>query len=242
MRPIDWPDAVEVRNRAGASDIVLLCEHASHFIPERYNGLGLSAIDLGRHIAWDIGAAEVARRLSDALGAVAVLGGYSRLLIDLNRPLHSPASIVTRSEATDIPGNINIDEAERQSRIEGIFNPFHAFVSAHLDDRQASGRPTRIVSIHSFTPVYHGEARRWHGGVLFDKAQTYGDAVLARLSDPGLVLGANVPYQTGRDDDYGIPIHGDDRGIEAVMIEIRQDLISDAAGVEAWADRLSKAL
>lgn len=233
-------DAVEIRGEGGISDIVLLCEHASNHIPERYNGLGLSEADLQRHIAWDIGAAEVTRRLSDILGATAFLGGYSRLLIDLNRPLESPNSIVTRSEATEIPGNINIDETERQYRIETMFTPYHARVAGHLDARR--GRPTRIVSIHSFTPVYHGEARQWHGGVLFDKAREYGEAVLKRLTEPGLILGANVPYQTSRDEDYGIPIHGDDRGIDAIMIEIRQDLISDPAGVEAWAQRLAKAL
>lgn len=233
-------DPVEVRGEGAASDIVLLCEHASNHIPQNYSGLGLSQADLHRHIAWDIGAAEVTRKLSDRLGAVAFLGNYSRLLIDLNRPLESPNSIVTRSEATDIPGNINIDEAERQHRIETMFTPYHSRVAAHLDARR--GRPTRIVSIHSFTPVYHGEARQWHGGVLFDKAQIYGEAVLKRLTEPGLILGANVPYQTSRDEDYGIPIHGDDREIPAIMIEIRQDLISDPAGVDLWAQRLFKAL
>nr|WP_303649491.1 N-formylglutamate amidohydrolase [Asticcacaulis machinosus] len=220
----------------------MLCEHASNHIPQHYNSLGLSEADLQRHIAWDIGAAEVTRRLSDMLGTPAFLGGYSRLLIDLNRPLESPNSIVTRSEATDIPGNINIDKAERAHRIETIFAPFHDQVAAHLNERQAKGQPTRIVSIHSFTPVYHGEARQWHGGVLFDKAQTYGETVLERLREPGLILGANVPYQTSRDEDYGIPIHGDDRGTPAIMIEIRQDLISDPAGVDLWAQRLFKAL
>ncbi|GGZ41728.1 N-formylglutamate amidohydrolase [Asticcacaulis endophyticus] len=235
-------DAVEIWGEGDASEIVLLCEHASNHIPERYNGLGLPQTELQRHIAWDIGAAEVTRRLSDALGAVAFLGGYSRLLIDLNRPLESPNSIVTRSEATDIPGNINIDEIERAHRVETMFTPFHDRVTAHLNARKTRGLPTRIVSIHSFTPVYHGEVRQWHGGVLFDKSQTYGEAVLERLREPGLMLGANVPYQTSRDEDYGVPIHGDDRGIEAIMIEIRQDLISDPTGVDLWAQRLTRAL
>ena len=236
------PAPVETRNPGGRSDIVLLCEHASNHIPAEYNDLGLTAADLTRHIAWDPGAAEVTRQLSDALDAPAYLGAFSRLLIDLNRPTEATSSIVTRSEATDIPGNIDLTPDERQRRIDEIFRPYHAAVSASLDKRQNAGRPVRLVSIHSFTPVYLGEARPWHAGILFGEAETFGMAVLDRLRSPGLTVGANVPYQSSRDEDYGVPIHGDDRGIPAVLIELRNDLINDPAGVSEWADRLMTAL
>ncbi len=229
-------------NADGASDIVLLCEHASNAIPEAYGGLGLPAAELERHIAWDIGAAEVTRRLSDLLDAPAFLAGYSRLLIDLNRPLEAGSSIVVRSEATDIPGNIDLDAAERQHRVEQLFAPFHNAVTACLDMRKAAGRATRLVSIHSFTPVFLGEVRKWHGGVLFDRAIDFGETMVARLNRPDLMVGANVPYQSDRFEDYAVPVHGDDRGIPAILIEIRNDLIRDATGVEGWAQRVAESL
>jgi len=239
----DWPPAVEVLNEDGASNIVLLCEHASNHIPSGYGGLGLEAHELHRHIAWDIGAAGVTRSVSRALDAPAFLSGYSRLLIDVNRPLDSSSSIPERSEATQIPGNIGIDAAERKRRAEIMFTPFHERVAAYLDRREQAGRQTRLVTIHSFTPVYLGESRPWHAGILYAGAQDFGEAILDGLrQDPALNAAANEPYVIARDGDYAIPVHGDDRGIPAVLVEIRQDLVSDGAGIREWADRLVRAL
>ena len=239
---MDWPPPVEILNPGGRSDIVLLCEHASNHIPAEYAGLGLPDHELSRHIAWDPGAAAMTRRLSALLDAPAYLGTFSRLLIDLNRPLVAQSSIVVRSEATDIPGNQDIGPAERNRRIERIFQPYHSEVSRVLDARQAAARPTRLVSIHSFTPVFLDVARPWHCGVLFDQAKAFGEALVERLRRPDLVVGANVPYQSSRDEDYAIPIYGDDRGIPAVLIELRQDLISHDDGAAQWASRLADAL
>lgn len=239
----DWPGAVEVCNEAGRSDVVLLCEHASNHMPAEYRRLGLDERHLARHIAWDIGAAEVARRLSARLDAPAFLGTYSRLLIDLNRPLTSAGSIPLRSEDTDIPGNAAIDGAEQARRAKLMFAPFHERVVAHLDRRKAEGRPTRIATIHSFTPVFLGAARPWHAGILYGEARGFGETILAALQrDRDLIVGANVPYVITREDDYAVPVHGDGRGLPAVLIEMRQDLISSAAGIEAWAQRLADAL
>lgn len=237
-----WPPAVEALNVNGASDVILLCEHASNHIPAAYQGLGLPAAELERHIAWDPGAADVTRRLSALLDAPAYLGTYSRLLIDLNRPLASPSSIVTRSEATDIPGNFDLSEEERARRADVIFRPFHDRIAAVLDRRQAEGRPVRLVSIHSFTPVYHGEARSWQAGVLFGEAAVFGQALVDKLQRLGLAAGANVPYESSRDEDYAVPVHGDDRGIPAVLIEIRNDLIASPDTVAAWAEMLFTSL
>lgn len=238
-----WPAPVEVLNEDGRSPFVLLCEHASNHIPPRYAGLGLAGEDLTRHIAWDIGAAAVTRALVARLDAPAFLGTASRLLLDLNRPSDSPTFIPARSEATDIPGNHDLDATERQARIDALHTPYHARVAAHLDARAAAGRPTRIVTIHSFTPVFHGAGRPWHAGVLFAAARDFATAIMAGLArDPVLVIGENEPYGIDRGEDYAIPVHGDDRGLPACLIEIRQDLLSDKDGIADWANRLAAVL
>jgi predicted N-formylglutamate amidohydrolase len=236
----DWPDPVEVVNERGRSPFVLICEHASNYIPAEYIGLGLPREDLVRHIAWDIGAADLTRSLATRLDAVAFLSAYSRLLIDLNRPLGSQTSIPTRSEATDIPGNFAVDERERRRRAERMFDPFHGMIDKHLDSRFRLGRPTRILTIHSFVPNFLGVSRPWHAGVLFAKAEDFADEILTGLRrDPALNIQPNVPYRITPDGDYSVPCHGDKRGIPAVLVEIRHDLIADGRGVEDWTKRLA---
>ena len=239
----DWPAPADVVNEAGSSDIVLLCEHASRHVPMGLRKLGLEDADLARHIAWDIGAGPLARRLAVALDAPAFLGAYSRLVIDLNRPLTSKASIPERSEATDIPGNIALTDADRRRRVDLIFKPYHDRIASCLAERERRGRTTHIVSIHSFTPVFLGMTRPWHAGVLFNRSIEKGKALVRVLADGGgLTIGVNQPYFIQRTDDYGVPIHGEDRGHEALLIEVRQDLVADEQGVDEWTDRLARAL
>ena len=176
MTPPD-PPAVTVVNEAGASPIVLLCEHAANFIPARYARLGLTEADLERHIAYDIGAAAVARQLAAQLDAVLLLSGYSRLLIDCNRPLAASSSIPPRSEDTDIPGNVGLDAAERAARDALCFAPFRTTDADRLDARLQAGRPTILIGMHSFTPVYLGVARIWHAGFLYARAEKLGRAL-----------------------------------------------------------------
>ena len=232
-----------VLNAGGGAPMVIICDHASNRVPAELADLGLPESELQRHIAWDIGAAEVTRLLSARLEAPAFLSGYSRLLIDLNRPLGTLGSIPVLSEDTDIPGNVGIDVAERTRRAAIMFSPYHDRVAAHLDRRMTEGRPTRIVTIHSFTPVFLGVARPWHAGVLHDHAADLAEAILSGLrTDAALNVAANVPYVISRDADYAVPIHGDDRGIPAVLVEIRQDLLSTRSGIEDWVNRLAAAL
>jgi predicted N-formylglutamate amidohydrolase len=239
----DWPVAVEVLNEDGRSPFVLICEHASNYIPAEYNQLGLAAKDLTRHIAWDIGAANVTRALAKRIDASAFLGGYSRLLVDLNRPLHVADSIPLRSEATDVPGNFALNDAEKERRARLMFHPFQDRLRQHLERRSADGRRNVLVAVHSFTPVYLGQQRAWHAGVLFDKAALLGQAMIAQLSrDPLLNVGANVPYGVSAEADYALVVHGDQLNNPAVLIEIRNDLIDDPDGVEAWTLKLEEAL
>lgn len=239
----DWPSPVEILNPTGGSPVVLTCEHASNHVPSEYAGLGLPEAELSRHIAWDIGAAEVTRHLSRLLDAPAFLSGYSRLLIDLNRPLVASSSIPTMSESTRIKANEAVSATERQRRADLMFHPFHDVVSGHLNQRKTDGRAAIIIAVHSFTPVFKTVARPWHVGILFSHSQIAGQALVEALArDPDLTVAANEPYAITRGEDYTVPVHGEDRGLEAMLIEIRQDLLNSAAGCELWARRLSAAL
>ncbi|GGK46818.1 N-formylglutamate amidohydrolase [Salinarimonas ramus] len=235
------PPPVTVENEGGTSPVLLVCEHASRFIPVRYQGLGLAEPDLSRHIAWDIGAAELARALSRRLDATLVLCGYSRLLVDCNRPLSSPTLMPAMSETTPVPGNAAIDAAERERRIAGIFRPFQDTVAAQLDAHAARGVRSTVVGVHSFTPVFKGVARPWHAGVLYGRAAAFGERLVAALGGPSETIAANEPYVVDAED-YTVPVHGDARGLDAVLLEIRNDLLGEDARIAAWADRLADAL
>jgi predicted N-formylglutamate amidohydrolase len=197
--------------------------------------------DGAAYAAWDLGAAEIAMRLAYLLDAPLFLAGYSRLLIDLNRPPDSATSIPEVSEATAIPGNIGIGSAERRHRRELWFEPFHNAVAAHLDARR--GRSTAVIGVHSFTPVFEGVSRPWHAGVLFRKAEAFGEALAAAIAArSGALVGRNEPYRVSLDHDYTVPIHGDARGLPSVLVEVRQDLVSDVLGIERWSFKLAAAL
>jgi predicted N-formylglutamate amidohydrolase len=236
------PPSATVLNADGAGRIVLVCEHASNFIPARYHGLGLSAPDRERHIAYDIGVRPITEMLATMIDAPAILSGYSRLLIDNNRPLSSPESIPTISELTRIPGNEAIGEEEIRFRQATYFEPFQQAVRAVLDQRLAKGRPTIVFGMHSFTPVFKGYVRPWHVGVLFDRAKTFSDALMRQLEADSRVVAANEPYRIEEGFDYTVPVHGTARGLDAALIEIRQDLITTAEQQETWAGILARAL
>jgi len=236
------PAPVRVLNEAGASPYVLLCEHASRFIPEEYKGLGLAAEDLTRHIAWDIGAANVAQGLSALLDAPLVMAGYSRLLIDLNRPVGSATSIPEISETTVIPGNLTLTPEERMQRVALYFEPYQLAVRKLLDARRDAARAATIVGVHSFTRVYKGIARPWHAGILYRKSRRFGHALAQALGGAAELIAENEPYQIEDESDYTVPVHGEARGLDAALVEIRQDLIADGDGTASWAARLATAL
>ena len=227
----------------GSAGLLLLCEHASAHIPPAFHGLGLPEGELQRHIAWDIGALALAQALSDRLDAPLAHATYSRLLLDLNRPVDATDSIVERSEATDIPGNRGLSAAHRQWRQRRIYQPFHAAVDAKVAERRQAGVPTAVLSIHSFTPSYHGQARPWHAGVIARGQRRFGDLLLAGLrAEASLCIGDNEPYAPVAGVFHSIERHAERHGLHGAMIEVRQDLVGDAAGQAAWATRLSDIL
>lgn len=229
-------------NPHGRGTAVLICEHASHFIPPAYAELGLSPADQVRHIGWDIGACGLARELAALLDAPLVLATYSRLMLDLNRPVDADDSIVVHSEDTPIPGNADLSPAERELRRQRIYHPFHAGLDALIDQRLRSGLATAVVSIHSFTPSYRGIERPWHVGVISRNDRRLADALLQSLAaDPGLCIGDNLPYGPQDGVYHSLERHGEARGLRSAMIEVRNDLL-DEQGQKRWAHTLSQAL
>lgn len=237
------PPVFRIDRPAGPSPFFLISDHAGRAIPRSLDTLGMSAADLDRHIAWDIGIAGLGALLSEQLNATSIVQNYSRLVIDCNRPLDAPDSIAKYSEDTPIPGNQDVTERQRHKRIEEVFQPYHTAIVNTLNDRDAIGQPTILISLHSFTPVYKGFARPWHAGVLYHRDPRLPHALLAQLqAEPGLVVGDNEPYAVGDASDYGIPVYGEKRGLLHVEIEIRQDLIETADGQALWAERLARML
>jgi predicted N-formylglutamate amidohydrolase len=239
----DEPSPVRVLREAGASDFLLTADHAGRAIPRKLASLGLTPADLDRHIAWDIGIAAVTERLSELLDATAVLQAYSRLVIDCNRNPDWPTAIPEISEHTTVPGNIGLTDAARASRVAAVFAPYHTRITSLLDARAVAGRRTVLIAMHSFTPVFKGESRAMHVGVLYNRDATFANALLRRLrAEPGLVVGDNVPYAITEASDYGIPVHGEQRGLRHVEIEIRQDLIAEPEGQTTRAQLFSRLL
>jgi predicted N-formylglutamate amidohydrolase len=154
-----------------------------------------------------------------------------------------PSSIPEISEATEIPGNRGLGGEERAARRAAIFDPYHDCIAAALDRRAAAGRATALVALHSFTPVFKGEARPWHAAVLFNRDPRLAHILAGLLrAEGGLTIGENEPYAVSDLTDYTVPVHGERRGLPHVEIEIRQDLLADPAGRAAWARRLARLL
>jgi predicted N-formylglutamate amidohydrolase len=238
----DVPPVLEF-NETGSSPFLFTCDHYGKIIPHALGDLGLSESELTRHIAWDIGIAGVAERLSSEMNAHLIAQRYSRLVIDCNRPPGAASSIPMISEATTIPGNEGLAPEAAEIRRREIFDPYHRRINDIIDARLHRGQPTVLVALHSFTPVYAGIARPWHIGTLYHRDRTLPPLMLQHLRAEGdLVVGDNEPYAVSDQTDYTIPVHGEMRGLINSGIEIRQDLIGDQFGQKQWADRLARIL
>jgi len=228
-------------NAGGASPFLLTSDHYGRAIPRILGDLGLPASELERHIAWDIGIAGVADALSRHLNAHLIAQRYSRLVIDCNRPPSAASSIPAISEATAIRANENLSQRAAQARRQAIFDPYHRRIAEAIRTRQREAMPTVLVSLHSFTPVYAGVIRPWHIGTLYQRDTRLPPLLLKALrAEAGLVVGDNEPYAVSDETDYTIPVHGEARGLMNSGIEIRQDLIAEAAGQQQWAERLAR--
>jgi predicted N-formylglutamate amidohydrolase len=239
----DEPGPVEVIEDRASSPFLITCDHAGKRLPRALGNLGLSEVDLNRHIAWDLGAAGVARELAHALGAFAALQVYSRLVIDCNRPLGVPSSIAEISEDTVIVGNQMLSPGDAARRAEAIFTPYHQRIRLELERRARAAQPTILIAVHSFTPTFKGVSRPWQVGVLYNRDPRLAHALLALLRrDSALTVGDNEPYSVSDLSDYGVVEYGEKRGNPHVELELRQDLLSTEAAQAAWAKRLAELL
>jgi len=238
------PTAFELVNEQGTSNLVLVCDHASNYVPACLNNLGLSDAQLADHIGWDPGAAEVARLLAKKFDAPLILSGYSRLVIDCNRPLASSELIPEQSAGVIIPGNQNLSPYERAERIQKLFIPYHDAIESLLDARLLSNPqcPAILLSIHSFTPFLSENQRPWHIGVSHKSDDRFAKNLYTALVQQGdIIVGFNEPYPIEDAFDYSIPTHGEARGLACAMIEIRQDGLTTQTGIERWAERIARA-
>lgn len=223
----DDPVPVIVHNAGAPAPILLICDHAGRRIPRRLDDMGLSPAELLRHIAWDIGAAGLARKLADALAAELILQAYSRLVADCNRDPGDPSVAPEISDGVAIPANQGLDAEGLAARIAEIHAPYHAAIAAALDRH---GPKILVVSVHSFTPVMQGFQRPWKVGVLHSHDSPASARMLKALEAVGgLVVGDNQPYAMDGID-YTIPRHAKARGLDYLELEVRQDLIEAEEG------------
>ncbi len=220
---------------------LITCDHATNRVPGWIGGgeLGIAPEDMARHIAYDVGAAGLTRALAERLDAPAILSDFSRLVIDPNRGEDDPTLVMRIYDGTVIPANRHIDAAERERRLERLYRPYHAAYA-----RLAAKHPRRaICAIHSFTRQLRGRPRRpWAVGVLYShRDKRLGPALVRECRDLGWITGENEPY-SGHLDGDSIDRHALAHGRPNVLIEVRNDLIADAAGQQLWAERLSDVL
>jgi predicted N-formylglutamate amidohydrolase len=221
---------------------LITCDHATNRVPDWVRGgdLGICAGDMGRHIAYDPGAAGVTRALAELLDSPAILSDFSRLVIDANRAEDDPTLVMKLYDGTIIPANRHVDGAEVERRLEALYRPYHRA----LADLAARRPDTVIVAMHSFTPCLKGRAPRpWHIGIL----HSHLDGRLSRAlinglaTEPDLCVGDNEPY-SGHLPGDSIDRHALQVGRQNTLIEVRNDLIITPVDQVAWAERLARVL
>jgi len=237
------PPPFRWRRAGGLRPWLIVCDHAGRAFPAALGRLGLPPEATGRHIAWDLCAADLACALADRLDAPALLANYSRLVVDCNRRLEDPTAFTVHGDGHRVPGNEHLSEADRARRAAACYVPYHAAIAGHLAALRAAGGTPVLVAIHSFTPVYRATARPWHAGVLWDTDARIARPLIEELRRaPGLVVGDNQPYSGRYPADYTVWRHAGRDGHPVVCLEIRQDLLGTPRGVAEWAQRLATAL
>ena len=238
------PPAVSLLNEQGQAKVLLVGDHVSNLIPKSLQQLGLEDWVLQEHVAYDIGSRKLLTHLVDHLDAPAVLAGYSRLVVDLNRSLEDPSVIPEVSDDIPIPGNQSLSREHRAQRVHSFYTPYRAAIDHALHRFRQRGIVPALIAIHSFTPQMAGFERPWHIGLLWDKDPRIPVPLLQRLgAHPAAInVGDNEPYSGKHPADYTIDHHAEAAGLPHVSIEVRQDLVNTEAGAEKWATILAEAL
>ncbi|GAA6179381.1 N-formylglutamate amidohydrolase [Shimia sp. NS0008-38b] len=231
-------DVVNVVGPIAPCDVMFVCEHASCNFPPELGDLGISEDVRRSHVAWDPGALELTKALAGRFGATYVAGQVSRLLYDCNRPPEVDSAIPKRSEVFDIPGNANLTEIERRDRVEQIYTPFRAATEQAL----AVIEPKAMVTVHSFTPVYHGARRDVEVGILHDHDARLADHMLSALRDAPFKIQRNAPYGPEDGVTHSLRAYALPNKIPNVMLEVRNDLLTDSGAVDLVADVIEDAL
>ena len=237
----DDPAPFVVLEEHGRASALVVCDHASRAFPRSLDRLGLPELPSWQHIAWDIGAGELARGLAHALDAPAVLAGYSRLVVDCNRSPDDEEAFRKESDGWTVPGNQHLSEDDRRVRLASFFDPYHECIEAMLGGFRGRNVLPLLVAVHSFSPALAGNTRPWHAGVLWDRDEANAQRLLEGLrAQQGLVIGDNEPYSGKHPANYTIDHHAKAHGLPHVCIEVRQDLLSSPAGIERWVRLLAR--
>ncbi|WP_324752996.1 N-formylglutamate amidohydrolase [Roseovarius sp. Pro17] len=223
---------VEVIGADAKGAALILCEHAAHHIPDRYNGLGLSPEAAISHAAWDPGARDLALHLKECLDGTVVASTVSRLVYDCNRPPEAASAMPEKSELIEVPGNVGLSASQRDERIETIYGPFCDAVAAQVEVRRARAQPTALITVHSFTPVYYGAPRETEIGILHDSDTALADPMLkAGKKLTHRAVHRNRPYGPEDGVTHSLQIHGLAHDLPNVMIEVRNDLLRTPEGI-----------
>lgn len=234
----DTSAPVRIFNEHGRSRIVLVCEHASNHIPEMYKDLGLGEAGKTSHVAWDIGARGLSEKLSADLDAVLVTGAISRLVYDCNRPPSAPDAMPAKSELISVPGNQGITNEERNHRIETVYEPFRKALAETLRSRPET--PV-LITVHSFTPVYHGKFREVEIGVIHHKDDRLAKTIVrCGAATSQMKFALNEPYSQADGVAHTLETHGTANGLINAMIEVRNDLIATPEQQKMIAEMLGR--
>tara|TARA_B100001013_G_C24599799_1_gene438326 strand:+ start:541 stop:1380 length:840 start_codon:yes stop_codon:yes gene_type:complete len=238
----DEPAPFIILNPDAVVPVLLVCDHASHRFPRSLGTMGLDYLNRHSHVVHDIGAGALVEMLANTLGVTAVLCQYSRLIVDCNRELVDHNAFLKFNDGVDIPANHNLRSDEKEKRASEIYWPYHNAIEGQIGRLKDQGINPVFISVHSFSPVINGEARKWEIGVLWDKDSTTAEFFLSNLGEAGYFVGDNKPYSGKDPEDFTIDHHAEPSGLPHVGIEIRQDLIHHSDGIKRISGILQKTI
>ncbi|WP_251357840.1 N-formylglutamate amidohydrolase [Kangiella sp. TOML190] len=236
--------AYSVANPNANTPCLITCEHASNFIPAAYQQLGLSPDLLDEHIAWDRGAGKLTEYLAEKLNCTAVLCQYSRLLIDCNRPLNVPSSILEISEHHPIPGNQALSREEKELRAEHIFTPFHRTIETQINRLKSQFSQFPMIGVHSFSPNFHGQPRPWKFSVMWKHKTPFVKGIIDYFQrhEQAQWVGFNEPYSAKEIAAHTTEYHADRNQLPNLIFEVRQDLLESDKDIQYWGEQIYQAL